>query len=103
MVKVYAVCLTVGFIGLLVVILGGAFAGNLGREDRDPGRRMGVAGRSVIGGLVGFGMAGLSAELSTLDLSWQAALAVAIGGAVAAALWTRYASGRETGSDAGPV
>ncbi len=103
MVKVYAVCLAIGVVGLLVVILGGAFAENLGREERDPGRAMGVAGRSVIGGLVGFGMAGLSAELSTWDLSWQTALIVAIGGAVAGALWTRYTSGRESGSDAGPV
>jgi hypothetical protein len=103
MVKVYAVCLAVGVVGLLVVILGGAFAENLGRDERDPSRRMGVAGRSIIGGLVGFGMAGLSAEFSTFDLSWQAALAVAIAGAVAAGLWTRYASGRESGSDAGPI
>ncbi|MDP9143242.1 MAG: hypothetical protein M3N43_00825 [Actinomycetota bacterium] len=103
MVKVYAICLATGVVGLLVVILGGAFAENVGREERDPGRTMGVAGRSVIGGLVGFGMAGLSAELSTFDLSWQGALAVAIVGAAAGAVWTRFASGRESGSDAGPI
>lgn len=103
MVKFYSIALALGVIGLLVVILGGAFAENLGREERDPGRRMGGGGRAVIGGLVGFGMAGLSAEFSTLDLSWQTALLVAIVGSVAGALWAWYASRRESGSDAGPV
>ncbi|MGH8913720.1 MAG: hypothetical protein ACRDZM_04295 [Acidimicrobiia bacterium] len=103
MVKVYAVCLTIGVLGLLVVILGGALAENLGREERDPGLAMGVAGRSVIGGLVGFGMGGLSAELSTLDLSWPAALVVAIVGGGAGALWTGLSSRRGSGSDAGSV
>jgi hypothetical protein len=103
MVKLYAIALVAGVIGLVVVILGGAFAENLGREEKDPGRIIGVAGRSVIGGLVGFGMAGLSAEISTFDLAWPAALLVALLGAVAGAWWARYASARSSGSDAGPV
>lgn len=102
MVKFYSIALALGVIGLLVVILGGAFAENVGREERDPGRRMGSRGRAAIGGLVGFGMAGLSAEFSTFDLSWQMALLVALLGAVAGALWAWYAS-RESRSDAGPV
>jgi hypothetical protein len=103
MVKVYAVSLVMGVVGLLVIILGGAFAESLGRESRDPGERIGVGGRSAIAGLTGFGMAGLSAEFSTFDLSWPAALIVALGGAVAAALWAWFVSRPKSGSDAGPV
>ncbi|HEY4606843.1 MAG TPA: hypothetical protein VIH55_04265 [Acidimicrobiia bacterium] len=103
MVKVYAVALALGVLGLLVVILGGSAAENLGREDRDPGRRIGVKGRSTIGALVGFGMAGLSAEFSTLDLEWPLALLVAGLGAIGGALWAGYASRQQSGSDAGPV
>jgi hypothetical protein len=102
MVKFYSIALVLGLIGLVVVILGGTFAENVGREDRDPGRRIGAAGRAGIGALVGFGMAGISAEFSTLDLGWPAALGVAVAGAVAGALWSWYSS-RDKGSDAGPV
>ena len=101
MVKVYAVGLAVGVVGLLVVILGGAFAENVKRPDRDPGHRIGRAGRAAIGALTGFGMAGLSAEFSVWDLSWQAALLLAALGAAAGGAWAWYASSRE--SDAGPV
>lgn len=103
MVKVYAICLALGVIGLLVVVLGGAFAENVGRPERDPGRRIGVVGRSLIGGLLGFGMAGMSVEFSVWDLSWQTALLVAIAGGGAGAVWAGYASTRDSGSDAGPV
>jgi hypothetical protein len=104
MVKVYAISLVIGLVGLVVVIIGGALAENLGRPASDPGRVIGVAGRTVIGALVGFGMAGLSAELSTLDLVWQTALVVAAIGGVAGAFWARYSSRRgESESDAGPV
>jgi hypothetical protein len=103
MVKIYSICLALGVVGLLVVILGGAFAENVGRPARDPGRRIGGVGRAVIGAMVGFGMAGLSAEFSISDLSWQTALLVAIAGAGAGAVWAWYASARDSGSDAGPV
>ena len=102
MVKFYAIALALGVIGLIVVILGGTLAENVGREDRDPGRRIGPSGRAAIGGLVGFGMAGLSAEFSTLDLDWPAALGVAVVGAAVGSLWVGYSS-REQDSDAGPV
>jgi glucose uptake protein GlcU len=103
MVKFYSIALALGVIGLIVVILGGAFAENIDREQHDPGQRIGSGGRAAIGALVGFGMAGLSAEFSTLDLSWQIALLIAVVGAVAGALWAWYASRNESGSDAGPV
>ena len=93
MVKVYAIALVVGLLGLLVVILGGSLAENLGREDTDPGRKLGRPGRAVIGGLVGFGMAGLSAEFSPLGLEWSSSVLLALVGAAAGALWGFYGAG----------
>lgn len=91
MVKVYAVALAIGIVGLLVVILGGALAENLGRGDRDPGERFGTAGKALVGALVGFGMGGMSAEFSPLDLSWQVSLLIALLATVLAVFWVRYA------------
>lgn len=91
MVKVYAVALALGVVGLLVMILGGAFAANVGREDADPAKRWGQAGRSVVGGLVGFGMGGMSAEFSPLDLAWPVALAISLVAAGFSVFWVRYA------------
>jgi hypothetical protein len=92
MVKVYAVALAIGLVGLLVVILGGAFAENINRGDRDPGARIGMTGRMMVGGLTGFGMAGLSAEFAPLGLGWPVSLLVAAVGAGLSALWVRVAS-----------
>jgi len=93
MVKVYAIALAVGVVGLVVVIFGGSLAENLGRKDLDPGSKLGKAGKSVIGGLVGLGMAGMSAEFSPLDLEWPAALLLALIGAAAGAIWAFYGAG----------
>lgn len=92
MVKVYASVLVLGIIGLLVYVLGGALAENLGKEDRDPGVRFGLRGKVLVGAAVGFGMGGMSAEFSPLDLSWPAALVVALGAAVLSMFWVRYAT-----------
>lgn len=91
MVKVYAIALALGVVGLLVFILGGAFAENVGREERDPGRVLGLGGKMAVGALVGFGMGGMSAEFSPLDLSWPVALGIAVVAAVVAAVWVRFA------------
>ncbi len=91
MVKVYAVSLVVGIIGLLVVILGGAFAENVGHPERDPGERIGMWGKATVGALVGFGMGGMSAEFSPLDFSWPVSLLLAVVAAVVSVLWVRYA------------
>jgi hypothetical protein len=93
MVKVYAVALAVGVVGLLVVILGGALAENLGRDQADPARKLGKTGRAVIGGLVGFGMAGLSAEFASLDFDWVIALLIAVTGGIGGAIWGYYGAG----------
>lgn len=90
MVKVYAVALAIGVLGLLAIILGSALAENLGRPDRDPGEALGFAGKSVIAALVGFGMGGLSAEFSPLDLSWPIALILSLTAAGLSVMWVRY-------------
>lgn len=91
MIKVYAITLVVGVIGLLIAIFGGALAESLNRPGIDPGRRMGLWGRAAAGALVGFGLGGLSAEFSPLDLTWPVGLAVAIVAAGLAAYWVRFA------------
>jgi hypothetical protein len=92
MVTVYAVSLAVGVVGLLLVILGGALAENLGQPERDPGRRIGAGGRIVVAGLTGFGMGGLSAEFAPLDFTWQIVLLLAVLAAVAAGFWAGFSS-----------
>lgn len=94
MVKVYAVVLALGVIALLVMILGGAFAENVGHPDRDPAERVGLSGKMAVGAAVGFGMGGMSAEFSPLDLSWPLALLIACVAAGLSAFWVRYAVGQ---------
>lgn len=96
MVKVYAVTLTIGFIGMMVFIFGGTLAENLGRPERDPAERFGLPGKLTVGALIGFGMGGMSAEYSPLDLSWAVSLAIAVGAAVLATLWVRFAAPSES-------
>jgi len=91
MVKVYAVTLAVGLVGIVVVVLGGSLAENLGRHERAPGHLMGMSGRMVIAFLVGFGMGGMSAEFAPLDLSAGVSFILAIVGGTAAAMWVRFA------------
>lgn len=93
MVKVYAIVLVLGIIGLLVYILGGAFAENLGREEKGPDARFGLTGKLVVGAAVGFGMGGMSAEFSPLGLAWPVALVIALVAAGLSAFWVRYAVG----------
>ena len=93
MVKVYAVILVLGFLGLVIVIMGGALAENLDRPAMDPNRKLGRAGRLTMGALLGFGMGGMAAEFSPLDFSWPVALGLAVVGSVVGALWVRYAEG----------
>lgn len=84
MVKVYAVVLVIGAFGLVGWIIARAFAVNIDRPGIDPESRFGIAGRRVVAALVGFGMAGMSAEFSPLDIAWPLALALALAGAAAA-------------------
>lgn len=90
MVKVYAIALAVGVVLLAVILLGGAFAANVSREDADPGERWGLAGKSIVGALLGFGMGGMSAEFAPIELAWPAALAIALVAATLSVFWVRY-------------
>lgn len=94
MVKVYAIVLVLGIVGLLVHILGGAFAESSGTEGRGPEARFGRGGKLVVGAAVGFGMGGMSAEFSPLDLSWPVALVIALLAAGLSTVWVRYAVGQ---------
>lgn len=94
MVKVYAVVLVVGIFGLIGWIFARSFAVNLQKTWFDPELRWGIPGRRVVAALVGFGMAGMSAEFSPRDLSWQLALVLALAGA-AAASWYAGAIGAD--------
>lgn len=96
MVVVYAFSLALGFVALLLVLMGGTLAENLGRESRDPGSRIGPRGRLLVGGLLGFGIGGMAAEFSPLDLSWPVALIIACLAAFLGVVWTRYATGSGT-------
>jgi hypothetical protein len=72
MVWVYAAALAVGFVALLLWIVGVALGTWVeGWEFADPERRFGATGRSVVAGVVGFGMAGMSATFA----GWQPVLA----------------------------
>lgn len=98
MVKVYAVVLALGVVALLGWIMSHAFASNVGRPSLDPEERFGVPGRRAVAALVGFGMAGMSAEFSPRDIAWPLAVLLALAGAGAAA-W--YAGWVDSGEGAG--
>lgn len=97
MIKVYAVSLALGVLGLIIAIFGGALAENLGRPGLDPGERFGLKGKQAVGALAGFGMGGMSAEFSPLDLPWQTSLAIALIAAALSIYWVRYAVARAEG------
>lgn len=98
MVIVYSVMLALGFAALVVIVMGGTLAENLNREDRDPGARIGQRGRLLIGAVLGFGIGGMSAEFSPLDISWPVALAIAVVAGSVGAFWVRYATGNSAQS-----
>lgn len=90
MIKVYAISLVLGIVGIIVAIFGGALAENLGRPDMDPGSRFGLTPKTTVGALAGFGMGGMSAEFSPLDFRWEVSLLVALIAALLAVVWVRY-------------
>jgi hypothetical protein len=100
MVKVYAVALAVGVVALLVWIGARALAVNVPSwGNADPEKRLGVAGRRVVAGLVGFGLAGMSAEFSPRDLTWPIALGLAVLGGTVAVWYTGWVDRKRAGRD----
>jgi hypothetical protein len=49
----------------------------------------------TVGALIGFGMGGMSAEFSPIDLSWQVCLLIAAAAALLSVFWVRYATRTE--------
>lgn len=91
MVKVYAVALSLGVIGLVALVFSGAFAESTGKAGAATGRESSGFARLAVAGLIGLGMGGLSAEFSPLDLTWPVALAIAAGAALIAIAWVIWA------------
>jgi hypothetical protein len=103
-IKVYAIVLAAGVVLLIAWIFATYLGGNVSEWKRfDPEERVGKSGRRVIAGLVGFGLAGMSAEFSPFDLSWPVGLVLAVVGASAMAFyaswvdWARSGTPAETG------
>ncbi len=97
MIKVYAITLVLGVLGLIVAIFGNALAENVGRPSFDPLNRFGLVGKTIVAAVAGFGMGGMSAEFSPLDFSWQVSLLLALVAAGLSILWVRYAVTRAEG------
>jgi hypothetical protein len=55
--------------------------------------RFGLRAKEIVGATIGFGMGGMSAEFSPLELSWQLSLLIALGAAALSVFWVRYAVG----------
>ena len=91
MVKVYAIVLAAGVVILIAWIFAASLGGNVSAWKRfDPEERFGKPGRRVVAGLVGFGLAGMSAEFSPYDLSWPVALILAVVGGLAMAWYAGF-------------
>lgn len=84
-IKVYAVALALG-VALLIAVVIRTTLSDKALEGR---------ARMALGALLGFGMGGMAAEYSPLDISWPVALAAAVVAAVASVAWVRFATRRE--------
>ncbi len=83
MIKVYAIALAVGAAALIGVILWSSLPDRSVPDER---------ARLALGGVLGFGMGGMAAEYSPLDLSWPVALVLAVLAAAVAVAWVRYST-----------
>ena len=101
MVTVYAIVLAAGVVLLIAWIFATYLAGNVAQWSRfDPEQRLGKPGRRVVAGLVGFGLAGMSAEFSPFDLSWPVGLVLAIVGGLAMAWYAGWVDRSPSGTRA---
>lgn len=95
MTTVFAVVLVIGILALIGWMVAHSLAVSQERPDRDPEERFGTRGRRVVAGLVGFGMAGMSADFAAIDLSAPVVVILAVLGAAAAAWWAGFAGGKD--------
>ena len=86
MIKVYAIALAVGAAALVGVIFWTSLPDKEGLKPN---------ARRALGALLGFGMGGMAAEYSPLDISWPIALLLAVAAAAASVAWVRYATRHE--------
>ena len=91
MVKVYAIVLAVGVVFLISWIFATYLGGSVAEWKRfDPEERLGKRGRRLVAALVGFGLAGMSAEFSPFDLSWPVGLIFAVVGGLGTAWYAGW-------------
>ena len=90
MVKVYAVSLAAGVVGLVILVLGDAISSE--RAEGDGATRFGPGTKQLVAGLTAFGMGGLAAEFAPLDFDWPLALVLALAAGAGGVLWARYAT-----------
>lgn len=89
MVAVYAIATILGVIGIISWVALGMVAETVaGKESLDPEARFGATGRGVVGGVVGFGLGGMSASYAGAGA--PLAILGAILGAVAMVVVGRY-------------
>jgi hypothetical protein len=89
LVAVYAICTALGVVALIGwIFFGMAATAWEGKEHIDPELRFGVTGRSVVAGVLGFGLGGMSSSFA----GWNTVMAAlaAIAGAVIAVAASRY-------------
>jgi hypothetical protein len=84
---VYSVVLGIGILTLIGWMVAHSLALSTERPERDPEQRFGAVGRRITGGMVGFGMGGMSAEFAAIDISAPLVLLAAVAGAAVAAWW----------------
>ena len=98
MTALFAIPLVVGIVLLLAWIgLASASAMVPAWEGRDPEQRFGSRGRMVVGGIVGFGMAGISA-LYAGSADWVAVVAAVAGAGAMVFAATAFGPGNQPSS-----
>ena len=103
MVKVYAIVLAAGVLLLIAWIFATYLGGTVAEWKRfDPEERLRKPGRRIVAGLVGFGLAGMSAEFSPFDLSWPVGLVLAVVGGSAMAWYAGWVDRARSGPVAEP-
>ncbi len=89
---VFAISLATGLVLMIAWILFSANASGPRSSETafDPEKKYGVPGRRVVGGLVGFGMGGLSAAYGSADLSAPVVITLACVAGLVAIWWSGH-------------